>query len=242
METRVRGWAAWSPGLDSRAAWEGWARSPATLGIEGSPDVRFLPPLLRRRCSRLTRMMLHAAYEACAPDELATLPVVCASRYGEMTTTVELLRCLAAGEPLTAAGFTHSVHNTQAGLFSIATRNRRMASALAAGADTFSCALLEALTLIHRGRGGAVLVLVGDEPLPAVFASFEEDACAAYAVAIVLEPAARGPRLRLEYAAQSATARRRWPQAVEFLRWHLSGEKSLTLGAEARTWTWKREE
>jgi hypothetical protein len=244
IEVAVRGWAAWAPGLESRTCWETWGLSPSPLrGGEGRPDVPFLAPLLRRRCSRLTRMMLHAAHESCHADTLSSVPVVCASRYGEITATAALLDALAAGQPLTAAGFTHSVHNTQAGLFSIAVKNRRMSSAVAAGADTFPCAFFEALTLLHRARGGAVLILVGDEQLPPILAGFADADDAPYAVALVLEAAADGPRLRVRPAEpRPAPTRRPWPQAAEFLRWHMSGEKSLTLGAGPRAWTWTREE
>lgn len=244
IEVAVRDWAAWAPGLASRTGWEAWCRAPAPLArSDGQPDVAFVAPLLRRRCSRLTRMMLHAAHEACPANTLQTLPVVCASRYGEITTTIGLLEALADGQPVTAAAFTHSVHNTQAGLFSIAAKNRRMASALAAGPDTFPCAFLEALTLIHRARGGAVLILVGDEPLPPVLEAFSDDGDAAYAVAIVIEAVVSGPRLRLAPAEPGvAPERRAWPQATEFLRWYLSGEKSRTLGTGPRAWTWTRQD
>ena len=109
-------WSAWTP--------------PA------EPDVSVLPPLLRRRCSRMTRAMLHVAFGVATIDELATLPAVFGSRHGELTATVGLLETLARGQALTAAGFSHSVHNAPVGLFSIATRNRGITSAVAAGVIT----------------------------------------------------------------------------------------------------------
>ena len=115
--------------------------------------------------------MLHAAYAACEPDDVSALPAVFASRFGELGLTVSLLESLARKEPLTASGFTHSVHNTQIGLFSIAAKNRRMASALAAGAETFPYAVIEALASIERAGGGPALVVIGDEPLPAASSS-----------------------------------------------------------------------
>lgn len=185
--------------------------------------------------------MLHVAYAACGAEEVGELPTVFASRYGEMATTVSLLECLARQEPLTATGFSHSVHNTQAGLFSIVAKNRRMASALAAGADTFPCAFVETLAMMQRDAGGAALLVVGDEPLPAVFKTFQEDPCAAYALALVMEQVGDGPCVRFAPAPPGAVGPRPpWPQAIEFLRWLLSDEASLTLGADGRAWTWTR--
>jgi len=239
----VSRWAAWAPALEKRDDWERWRREPAPLGFLGTPDVGFLPPLLRRRCSRLSRLMLHVAYAACEPAELSALPTVFASRYGEMPLTVSLLEALARREPVTASAFTHSVHNTQVGLFSIAAKNRQMTSALAAGSNTFASAFIEALALMQRAGGGGVLLVVGGEPLPPVFEKFQDEPAAAYALALVLAPSGDGPGLRLAPGrAEAARAAPAWPQAIEFLRWLLSEEPSLTLGAGRHAWTWTRRE
>ena len=238
----VSRWAAWAPALQEREDWERWRRAPVPLGCQGTPDVGFLPPLLRRRCSRLSRLMLHVAYAACTPQELSALPAVFASRYGETPLTVTLLESLARREPVTASAFTHSVHNTQAGLFSIAAKNRQMTSALAGGSNTFAAAFIEALALMQRAGGGGVLLVVGGEPLPAVLEKFQDEPTAAYALALVLAPSGDGPGLGLAGGrADAARPTPAWPQAIEFLRWLLSDEPSLTLGADHRhAWTWTR--
>lgn len=237
----MRRWAAWAPGVEECPDWERWCRTPAALGTEGSPDLRFVPAMLRRRCSRLSRLMLHVAYAACGPDEIGAHPTVFASRYGELATTVPLLERLARHEALTAAGFTHSVHNTQVGLFSISAKNRGMASAVAAGADTFASAFIEALAVIQRAGGGPALVVIGDEPLPSVFDGFRDEPPAAYAVGFLVEREGDGPRVHLGATPAGAGAPAlAWPQAIEFLRWLLSGEPSLTLGSARRSWTWTR--
>lgn len=236
----VRDWAAWAPGLEARDAWERWCRAPSPLTGRGSPPVDFLPPLFRRRCSPLTRLMLHVAYAACGPDGIGAWPMVFASRYGELALTLSLLESLARFEPLTAAGFSHSIHNTQVGLFSISARNREMATALSAGADTFPCSMLEALALTERAGGGATLVVIADEPVPSVFEAFDDDFTSTYALALVIERAGAGPRVGLVPSNGETPARRSsWPQAIEFLRWLLSEEPALTLGTR-RPWTWHR--
>ena len=49
---------------------------------------------------------------------------VFASRHGSINESIELIECVARGQPLSPAKFSHTVHNAQAGLFSIAARNR----------------------------------------------------------------------------------------------------------------------
>jgi hypothetical protein len=213
--------AAWPPVLDDPA--------PAT------PDVSFLPPLLRRRCSPLTRMMLHVAHAACPEPERARLPLVFASRYGEARATVTLLENLARRQPLTASGFSHSVHNAQAALFSIATGNRQPASAVAGGPGTFGSAFLEALVAAHRSDGAALLV-VADDPLPPVFARFQAPPALSYAVALLLRLDAAG--LAFEAGDGSVAADRSTPEAVRFVRWLASTEPRLALGTTPMyTWT-----
>jgi hypothetical protein len=241
VSTLVRRWAAWAPGLEDAAAWVAWCRAPAPLAADGAPVVAFLPPLFRRRCGRLSRMMLRVAFDCCPPDELARVTTVFASRYGDMTATVGLLEALARQEPLKASRFSHSVHNTQAGLFSIAAGNRQASCAMAAGHETFPCAFLEAQSVLTRGTGTGVLLVVGDEPLPPVLAPFADDPPAAYAVALLLASApgdAAGVALQLGAGGEPGAPP--WPPAIEFLRWLLSAESGLTLGSGRRRWTWRR--
>jgi hypothetical protein len=153
---------------------------------------------------------------------------------------VTLLESLAREQPLTATAFSHSVHNTQAGLFSISTGNRQIGSAVAAGAATFPSAFVEALAVLHR-HSGPVLLVVGDEPLPEAFRTFADEPQAAYAVALVLErdDGVRGLSFTVG-APVPPSSPPAWPLAAEFLRWLLSTEPSLTLGTHGAAWRWTR--
>ncbi len=182
-------------------------------------------------------MMVYVAYAVCPAHESRAVPVVFASRYGEAGATLALLRTLARREPLSATAFSHSVHNAQAGLFSIAARNQSAASAVAAGGDTFGAAFLEAIATMQRGRHHRALLVVADETLPEAFARFQEEPPVTYAVAIVL--GRQGIRLDFKPTAGPRCCRSPRPHALQFVDWLESSGGSLTLGTR-RTYTWTR--
>lgn len=237
----VRSWAAWSPGLEDRGAWRKWCDDPKELQCEGCPDAQFLPAMLRRRCSALARIMLTAAFDCCGEDERRRVATVFASRHGNINESIELLERLARHQPLSPTRFSHSVHNAQAGLFSIAADNREASSSIAAQEDTFGSGWLEALTLLARAPGRPVLLVVGDVPLAATFAALVDEPEASYALALLLDRGETGDgvHVALENGA-SGTRRPRWPDALEFLRWLLSDQPRLALSCGRRRWVWER--
>jgi hypothetical protein len=218
IEIAVGSWHVWTPAVE--------------------PDVSFVPPLLRRRCTRLTKMMLHAALGiGAAPAELASLPAVFASRHGDIQSTVALLETLARRQPITASAFSHSVHNAQVGLFSIAMGNRGLASAVAGGPDTFGSAFLEATGTMVRGGGDKVLLVVADEELPEMFRRGGEPASVAYAVAMLLGQS--GIWMRFEPGVGEPASRSETPDALRFVEWLSAASPSLTLGSRT-PYTWTR--
>jgi len=163
---------------------------------------------------------------------------VFASRHGNINESVEMFERLARREALSPTRFSHTVHNAQAGLFSIAAGNRQASSSLSAREDSFACGFLEALTFLEREPGRPVLLVTADAPLCESLAPLVEEPRAAYAVALLL---ASAPDLRFALeAAETPVAPARWPDAVEFLRWHLAGGPELALACGPRRWVWQR--
>ncbi len=231
-------WAAWAPGLSNHDDWAQWFRNPRCVDADGSPAVAFLPPLLRRRCSRLTRMVLQAAFGCGTPSELATVATVFASRHGDTTTNIALLESLARCQPLSPTLFAHSVHNAPSGVFAIVTRNRFSSSSVAAGQATFPHGFLEASLMLRRSGSPRVLLVTADEPVPRPFEAFVDEPRAAYAVALLLEP---GEQLAFRPSVDGEKVRAvSWPAALEFLRWLCSGDPAVTLGGAGNFWTWTR--
>jgi hypothetical protein len=237
----VRRWSAWSPGREDAAAWHAWARTPGPLEREGCPDVGFLPAMLRRRCSPLARIMLATAYASCPPERRAQVRTVFASRHGNINESIPMLDRLAERQPISPTKFSHTVHNAQAGLFSIAADNRQASSSVAAQQDTFACGYLEALTHLQRDPRSEVLLVMADIPLAPTFAKLVEEPVAAYGLAVLLAAGGAGQTLAFGTATSGAVASKRaWPDAMEFLRWFLTDDPSLSLGSGACRWIWER--
>jgi len=187
---------------------------------------------------------------AVAPSDVRT---VFASRYGSINESVELLRNIARDERMSPSRFTHTVHNAQSGLFSIAAGNRHASSALAARAESFATGFLEALTHLHREPSRPVLLVTGDVPLVEDFHSLIDDPQAIYAVGLLLAPDGAGVRVAFDgkggeepsepgvAVAAGDADRRGWSDAAEFLRWLIAGEAVLTLRGNGRDWRWTRE-
>ena len=237
----VERWSAWSPGREDAPAWRRWCADPVALEPGGCPEARFLPPLIRRRCSPLARIALTTAFACCGEEDLERCSTVFASRHGNINESIDLLDRLAERQPLSPTAFSHTVHNAQAALFSLAAHNRHSSSSLAARADTFACAWLEALALLERAPERPVLLVTADVPLAEAFASMVDEPEASYGLALWITPAggASGLRFTIETATQPAPPTR-WPDAVEFLRWLLSDEPRLALGTGPRRFVWEK--
>lgn len=241
MKVSLSRWAAWAPGIDTGEAWTAWAKSPTALAAEGVPDASFLPAMLRRRCTPLTRTMLAAAFRCLEAEELPRLRSVFASRHGSINESIGLLENVARREKLSPATFSHTVHNAQAALFSIAAGNTAASSSLSAQEDTWPCGFVEALSMLERDPDAPVLLVVGDVPLAETFAALVDEPAVPYAFACRLASAGTGPGIELSLAESSQPrARPPWPHALEFLRWWLSGAPELVQGARSTSFRFAR--
>ncbi|MES1209966.1 MAG: beta-ketoacyl synthase chain length factor, partial [Pseudomonadota bacterium] len=162
----VVGVGLWTPESGSAGAAAGGdgARARAATTGQGTPAIR-----PRRRASLLTQIAAAVAVQAAEQGgvSLSEVPVVMGSGFGEMATTIDLLKeCETSGD-LSPTRFHNSVHNNAAAHLSITHQNRDFSTSIAAGHETVAMVLLEAVMLLHD-RGGHVLAIVADEPLPAL--------------------------------------------------------------------------
>ncbi len=185
--------------------------------------------------------MLNVAQRSTAGLDVSSMNSVFASQRGSLTIMTEMLESLIRGKPLSPNKFSHSVHNTQAGLFSIWAENNRANTALAAGRQTFANGFLEAVANLHAGGedGAPVLYVTGDEAIPATIEQHRESVDGAFAVAFVIERVREGG-MELRIEAGDGTVEYDTPDALRFVQWLLSHEPELRLPHPRRTWVWER--
>jgi hypothetical protein len=207
---------------------------------EASTGSIVVPMMLRRRSTALGQKMLASAL-ACGETAL-TGRYVLASRHGEFSRGLSILKSLAAHELPSPAEFSMSVHNGLAGLLSIHLRNTRGHTALAAGLDTFGFGLIEAAAHLVEQPSEPVLLLFGDEPLPGEYHVFGgDDVDLPLVVALALQaPAAGDDGILFEALPRSADARPSTAAPIDFLRFLLSGAQSAVSEGARMTWAWRR--
>lgn len=233
----IERWAAWAPGLESAADWAAWSAGAAAIAeTPDKPDVGFLPAMLRRRTSRVTRAALWAAHH-CGGDEGARHTVF-GSRHGELHRSHGLLTELAAAEPLSPNAFSLSVHNTASGLYSIATGNRAPSTALAAGRDTLAAGIIEAAGRLRAGAD-RVLLVHADERVPAFYRRWVADGPAVFAVGLVVGQAGGAGDWRLTRAGGDE------PEAaasdIDLMHLVAGDRRRLLMAGEREPWLWERD-
>lgn len=147
-----------------RVEWLSLGEVVSTLGQEEDAAKSLLSARALGRASPLSRTFASLLSELHARGiAVADLPLVFASAFGEMRTTLDLLKLQAEKGESSPLRFQASVHNAAQGLLSIATGHRGFATSISASTDTFAMALVEATGLVARGHD-QVLVLVAEEP------------------------------------------------------------------------------
>ena len=245
VQLQIERWAAWAPGLESQQAWLEWLRQPAALsaGLEAAPGLTEMPAMMRRRIEPLGRVALQAAYWAQGDEP--TGPVVFASRWGELSRSIEMLEQLAAGEPLSPTAFSLSVHNAIGALYSIARKDRNNYQAVSAGEFSLEAGFTEAAGLIADGAERVLLVFV-DCPLPELYAELAPAAQGSlfpYALACLLSRVDAGISLGTQVT-HAAGEHACMPSTFDLLRFLLDAEgrlpAELLRPGRPSTWVWRR--
>ena len=209
----IEGVGLMAPGLagwpDGRAVLIG--ERPYAAEPMPAASAALLPANERRRTTATVKLALHVAQEAIlqAAIDPGAVPTVLASSGGDSEVMDKICAALTLPErPVSPTHFHHSVHNTPAGYWAIATRCPEASLSLSAYDDSFAAGLMEAAALAWTDRTRVLLVAYD---LPPPFPLSERRAMAApFAVALLLNPAAGAKRLaalRLERRANPSASR-----------------------------------
>ena len=175
----LQDWRAWTPHRE--------AEGDSRLDTSEKPAGTAIPSMLRRRLNLLGRAVCDMLSDL---DPDADSVVLHASRHGDGERTLEMLYSLNEGEPLSPARFGLSVHNAIAGVYSIASGNRRSQQAIAASGGEWAALMAEARGYLADTHSSLVIVF-SDQPVPARFASHApESPFAAVALRIGQAPTA----------------------------------------------------
>lgn len=152
----------------------------------------FVPPefrLLTGRARRFTSLVTQMHLEVCGGLPAVERPsAVFATCHGEIQTAAKLIADFRDTGMVSSAQFALSVHNSPAGLYSLATGNTEPTTTIT-GANAVAAGWLEA-AVTAAANNEMVLLSIADEPVPAVFERPDEPL--GFAAAFLLAPPCRG--------------------------------------------------
>lgn len=233
----IAAWQASSNRMADSNAWRRWAADASFS--DGLPDYKpalaFLPAIQRRRLGRAARLVCDAAWNLA--EQYPDAPLVFASHDGELNRSFELWLELMRTGTVSPTSFGLSVHNAQAGQWSVLRKNTAENTALAVGGDGLETALAEAFSLLQEGAPNVLLVLA-DDPLLEEYAVAAERAPMPYALAMVVVP---GRRYTLSLCSGgSEAARAPYWGALEWIRFMFSDGRETTRHFGNRHWLWQK--
>jgi len=238
----IEQWAAYAPGLQDQQAWQRWAQAAYLPVGDEVPALAEMPAMQRRRLERVGRTALQVAYW-CQTADVADIPLVFASRHGDIQRTYEMLEVLARDEALSPTHFGLSIHNAIVAQYSIARQLKQNYLAVAAGKSTTEAAVIEALGLLQDGAK-QVMIVMYDGLLPQPYEAFQDENAAEYAWAWRLSKAdLESASFSLEISAadiDESAGRSELPHGLEVLRFMLSNDDCLQYRDGPRHWCWYR--
>ncbi|NIY91002.1 beta-ketoacyl synthase chain length factor [Vibrio diazotrophicus] len=229
----IDAWSANSLGIQELAAWEQWSQThqwPEDETIESG----LIPPMMRRRMSPLSKLAVQTAIHLLQQEPIDYL--VFSSRHGELHRSAELIKNILAGEEASPMNFSQSVHNTAAGLTTIATKKAIPVTSIAAGENTFHSALIEAWLYLKQYPSAKVLLVDFDQPLPEDYSVYEDKQFKGYALGLILSA---GNTWQVAQCKKSASITP-LPQALCFLTNYLCKQSHWIIEGERTSWEWQQ--
>ncbi|MCL9774243.1 beta-ketoacyl synthase chain length factor [Vibrio methylphosphonaticus] len=183
ISVNIETWCAKSKGLHTQADWLAWSHT-GQWPVEGSLEVNRIPAMMRRRMSSLSKLAVQCAIELMEHQSIDY--IVFSSRHGELLRSSELIKDIIRGDDASPMAFSQSVHNTAAGLTTIATKQPIPVTSIAASSNTFHSAMIEAWSYLAEYPSHRVLLVDFDEPVPEIYQQYEDKQFCSYSLGLVL--------------------------------------------------------
>lgn len=230
-----------APGLVEPSDREAWAKATLPDLPSAMPDgvalayKKRLPMMKARRMSPGARLAVEAALAA--SDGLPVDAWIFASRHGETARGIKIIESLTADQPVSPTDFMMSVHNAAAGMLTIEGGLHVPTTSLAAGAETFHMALMEAQAMLETDMTRVGIVDfegVFDDRLAEKFS--QPPVKATYATAWILE---KGDTLEGNRGTQVEGAKTSLPTSLQLAAGLAARNASLTTYGEETVFDWK---
>ena len=235
----IESWSAWAPNLTSKEDWIQWADHPICPSGNMKVETKAIPPMIKRRCSQLSKMCLEVAAQA-SKDQAVDYAVFC-SQHGELDHSISLLQSICQEELLSPMSFVQSVHNTSSGLYTIIHKMQQNCTSIAAGDSTFLMGMLDAIVWLQGHPDDQVLVVMGDNYIPEIFAPLKVPNNHQYAVAFLLRCAKTGDRgFNADFFSNQEEISHSLPLALEFLQWWLGKSDTLLQKGGQQSIRWQQ--
>lgn len=224
----VQKWSVWPPQKD---------QNPSALTQEEL--LSSIPKMLKRRLSPLARIVFCAASQCV--DKNTSIPTVFSSTHGELAKSFKMMEMIEMGEEISPTAFSLSVHNSIAGLFSMAYNNKLQSTVVAPGEEGIAAAFIEAIGLLEEGNDEIMIVLY-DEPLVDFYPEkpyklSTNDSCA---VALTLCKTGLGIPLSLSFQKQKGDDGEQPLQLQLLIRFLSENQEQLVINTPRHSWCWEK--
>jgi hypothetical protein len=237
MKLKLESWSALAPQLDSVETWRAWfdrQDAEQTAAIDVKPiKLKQIPPLLRRRFSKLGKYAASAILKLDASEQ--SLTRVYASRHGDTALTLSLLNNMGLeDEPMSPTDFSLAVHNAIGGLMSIAQKDHAPMTAIASMDRLVLSCLQEAYAQLEVFD--KVLCVLYDAELPELYARYCDSLPFPVAVAFVVSRSDHG-ELSLSSQSLASTPDQQDSNILDLVAMLVGKKQSLSFFTGNSQWT-----
>lgn len=139
-----------------------------------APKLPYVPTLVRRRYSQMTKMVIEVASKLIKPEE--QISIFFCSNFGEIQKHYEITSLIEETQETSPTLFSCSTHNTAVGQLSILFKNHKRSVALAASKNCFETAIIEVASFIKTSGEKKALLLIAEEGVPEKYkASYDKN-------------------------------------------------------------------